>query len=129
MEEKRSVPRMKVVGRFKITESHSNKGKGVGQVTDMSTEGMRLQGPESLEVDTTAAFEMTVPQADNTCDSVLFDARVIWSRESTTPGMYEAGIRLWSISDDEGKYLQQIVESIPDGQQQLEEILHRPIRY
>lgn len=127
MEEKRSVTRMNAIDRYRITESNSDKD--VGLATDISIEGMRLQGPESLEVDSTATFEMTVPLEDNTSDSLLFDARVVWSRESTTPGMYEAGIRLWSISPGDSNYLQQIVESIPDGEQQLEAILRRPVRY
>jgi hypothetical protein len=127
MKEKRLLPRMNVVTHYKITES--NADKDLGRVTDISTEGMRLQGPESLEVNTTSTFEMTVPQEDNTNDSLLFDARVIWSRESSTPGMYDTGIRMWSISSDDRNCLQQIVDSIPDGQQQLEELLHSPFRY
>lgn len=122
MKEKRSLPRVNVVAYYKITDLESDRD--MGQVTDITTEGMRLQGQEPMEVNTTCRFKMTVPEEDNMNGNLLFDANVVWCQESMTPGMYDSGIRLQNISSEDSHYLQQIVENIPFERQHLE--IHRP---
>jgi hypothetical protein len=127
MKEKRLLPRMNVATHYQIIELDS--AENPGRVMDLTTDGMRLRSPEPFETNTTGVFEMIIPQEDNASDSLLFDANVIWSRESSTPRMYDTGIRVWSISIDDSDYLQQIVDDIPIERQPLVDHLLRPFRY
>ncbi len=118
---------MNVVAHYKITESDSDLD--TGRVMDITTEGMRLQGPLPFAVNTTSTFEMTIPQEDNIGSSLLFDANVAWCKESATPGMYDSGISLWNISEEDCDYLQRLVASITTEPPTPEDHPFRPSRY
>ncbi len=90
---------------------------------DITTEGMRLKGPVPLYVNTSATYEMSIPQRDNLSDSLVFDANVVWCRESSARGVYDSGIRLWKISPEDRDYLEYIVDSTPAGSTEKREEL------
>jgi hypothetical protein len=121
MREKRSSPRFDVVAYYKLSEL--NPDQDSGRVTDISTEGMRVQGREPIEVNQNRRFEMTVPKTGSMGGNVLFNADVIWCQESTTPGMFESGIHLTSISAADSNNLQEIIENMPIERRQIQ--MHR----
>lgn len=111
MKEKRTLLRKNVVSHYRITETNSDLDRG--RVMDITTEGMRLKGPVPLYANTSTTYEMAIPQKDNMSDSVIFDANVVWCRESAIRGVYDSGLRVWNISPEDHDYLEYIVDSTP----------------
>ena len=86
MNEERKHVRMQVVSYLEVRDSGTNRE--MGRVTEITTEGMKLQTPEPIEPETTLAFDMALPPHKRTRDSISFEAQVVWCEKSEASGLY-----------------------------------------
>jgi hypothetical protein len=122
MKDSRKHRRMHVVSYLKLTESDTDRA--MGRIVDITRKGMRLQGREPIEPNTTRKFEMSLPPRQGSSESVVFDANVIWCNATPKTGLYDVGIQLRQTSPHVSDTIQKIVENTPFEYRRLN--LHRP---
>lgn len=127
MKDERKQDRTDVVTYLEVRESGTNRE--VGRVSEITTEGMKLQSPEPMDTDTTLSFEMVLPPHRRTREAIKFEAQVIWCKKSDTPGMYESGIRMEHVSPADVEVIQQIMEESPFGIARLSVNRTRPLEH
>ncbi|MCP4584202.1 MAG: PilZ domain-containing protein [candidate division Zixibacteria bacterium] len=109
MEENRKQKRMHVISYLKVQEQQSSKD--LGQVVNMSSEGMGLYSDEPLESDSMVKLKLTLPTDSNENYELAFDARVAWCRQSVLPGYYDSGVQLIDVPSDELGILEEFIEA------------------
>ena len=124
MKEERKQQRTHVVSYLEVRESGSDRV--MGRVSEITTEGMKLQTREPMEPNTTLAFEMALPPHKRTRDSISFEAQVIWCEKSEDSGLYESGVQMMGITPEDVNEIRQIMEDAPFEHPHLN--VHRPRR-
>ncbi|MCD6249967.1 MAG: PilZ domain-containing protein [candidate division Zixibacteria bacterium] len=122
MNDDRKETRTEIASFLEIREGGSDRE--IGRVTEITTEGMKLQSPEPMEPDATFELEMSMPPAKRTRGAIRFNAQVIWCNKSEETGLYESGIQMKDISNEDLAEIKQIMDEAPFEQRRLN--LHRP---
>ncbi len=108
MEENRKQKRMHVISYLKVQEQQSSKD--LGQVVNMTSEGMGLYSEEPLDSDSLVKLKLTLPTTGNEDNELAFDARVTWCRQSVLPGYYDSGVQLLDVQPDDLEILEEFIE-------------------
>ena len=121
MKDERKETRAEIASFLEVREGGDRK---IGRVTEITTEGMKLQSPEPMEPDAVFELEMSMPPAKRTREAIRFNAQVIWCTKSEDTGLYESGIRMRGITAEDIAEIKQIMDEAPFEQRCLN--LHRP---
>ena len=108
MKENRKQKRMHVISYLKLQQQQSNKD--LGQVVNISSEGLGLYSEEPLQSDSMVKLKLTLPTTINKNNELAFDARVAWCRQSVLPGYYDSGVQLMDVPSDNLEMLEQFIE-------------------
>jgi len=122
MKDDRKEARTEIQSFLEVREGGSDIE--IGRVTEITTEGMKLQSPEPMEPDAVFEFEMSMPPAKRTRGAIRFDAQVIWCTKSEDTGQYESGIQMKGLNNEDLAEIKQIMDEAPFEQRRLS--LHRP---
>ena len=123
MKDERKQARTEIDAFLEVREGGSDRE--IGRVTEITTEGMKLQSKEPMAPEATFEFEMSLPPARRTREAIRFDAQVIWCTKSDESGLYESGIQMKGITAEDIEEIQQIMQEAPFKQRYLN-IIHRP---
>ena len=118
---------MNVVSYLKISES--GKERELGRVSDISTDGIRLQASDPIATETTYEFEMALPLREGSNKSVTFHGEVVWCRKSPQSGYYDAGVQLVDVPQKTCKTIRKIIENTPFEQRRLNITRPRPMEH
>ncbi len=127
MKDERKAARTEISAFLEVRDG-GNDGE-IGRVTEITTEGMKLQSPEPMEPDAVFELEMAMPPAKRTRDAIRFDAQVVWCTKSDESGFYESGIQMKGLSTEDIAEIKQIMEEAPFEQRRLNMIRPRPMEH
>lgn len=108
MIEARKLKRMHVMSYIRVTER--SRDRAFGHVVDISSEGMRLCGDQPIEPEATYHFIMILPRVDRGEKEVQFDANVIWCKKDILFDIYDAGVQLFNISDEDRQTIEDFIQ-------------------
>lgn len=108
MTEERALKRMHVISYLKVSER--NTDYSIGQVVDITTEGMRLYSKEPLQPEMIRQFSMALNENEENTRDVTFDAVVIWCKKAHDRGYYDMGIQLRNVSEYDSKTIEQLCQ-------------------
>ena len=108
MKETRRLKRMHVISYLKVRER--NTDKDLGQVMDMTTEGMGLYSQDKLETNSLIKLKLMLPSLINDTSEIAFDAQVVWCAEADHPGFYDSGVKLLNVPRSDLEILEQFIE-------------------
>ncbi len=108
MKETRRLKRMHVISYLKVQEK--NTDKELGQVVNMTTEGMGLYGQDPLEANSTVKLKLMLPSLERLDNQITFDARVVWCTEADHPGFFDSGIKLLNVPYEDLEILEKFIE-------------------
>ena len=108
MTEERALKRMHVISYLKVSER--NTEQSIGQVVDITSEGMRLYSKEPLQPETDWQFSMALNENDENARDVTFDAVVIWCKKAHDRGYYDMGIQLRNVSEHDSKTIERLCQ-------------------
>jgi len=108
MKEIRRLKRMHVISYLKVQER--NTEKDLGQVVDMTTEGMGLYSQNQLETNALIKLKLTLPSLINDTSEIAFDALVVWCAEADHPGFYDSGVKLLNVPQSDLEILERFIE-------------------
>ena len=127
MKDERKETRAEIASFLEVREGGSDTE--IGRVTEITTEGMKLQSPEPMEPDATFELEMSMPPAKRTREAIRFNAQVIWCNKSEETGQYESGIQMKDISKEDLVERKQIMDEAPFEQRRLSLHRSRPMEH
>lgn len=96
MAEKRRMKRRHLIYYLSVFDRLTNHF--VGQLVDITTEGIMLTSETKFELDTLHKLKMVLPEKIMGKNEILFDAQSLWSKQSINPNFYDTGFRLSKIS-------------------------------
>jgi c-di-GMP-binding flagellar brake protein YcgR len=108
-EERRAYERYSVNFYLRVIDVDSDTL--LGNVVDISLNGMRLVSETLLPVDKTHRVRMEIALGEDDTEHVDFVATSIWSREDLTPGLYESGWKN-TLSPAASRSLQRLIDRI-----------------
>ena len=82
----------------------------MGRIIDITSEGMRLCGDQPIEANSTYQFTMTLPEVDRGNTEICFDANVIWCKKDDVFDLYNAGVRLMNVSENDRKIIEDFIQ-------------------
>ena len=122
MNDERKKVRTEITSFLEVREGGSDRE--IGRVTEITTEGMKLQTPEPMAPDAVFELEMSMPPARRTREAIRFDAQVVWCTKSDDTGLYESGISMKGLTAEDVAEIKQIMDEAPFEHRRLN--LHRP---
>lgn len=105
MSEKRQKQRWEIADYFHNKESLEsgnfdvidlNINQSIGQLVDISSDGMKLQSEEALEKGVIFKLRIDLPKEIKGSDQLIVDARSLWGRKSDDSKYYETGFEFLS---------------------------------
>jgi hypothetical protein len=88
-----------------------NTDQAIGQIVDITIEGIQLVAEEPFETNTVCKFRMTLPVEAEGIGQISFSAQNRWCEaDHNNPGFYNAGFRLRKISLRNIGILERLIE-------------------
>jgi hypothetical protein len=122
MKDERRADRAEIASFLEVRDGSNDRE--IGRVTEITTEGMKLQTPEPMAPDAVFELEMAMPPAKRTREAIRFEAQIVWCTKSVDTGLYESGVQMKGLSDADIAEIQQIMDEAPFEHRRLS--LHRP---
>ncbi|MFH2034968.1 MAG: PilZ domain-containing protein [Candidatus Zixiibacteriota bacterium] len=108
MFELRKLKRMHVMSYIRINEQKTDNN--FGHLMDITTEGMRLCGDQPIEPAAVYKFTMRLPHVDFGKKEIVFDANVVWCQKDKLFDLYDAGIQLRDISNEDRQVIEDFIQ-------------------
>lgn len=112
MEDRRQQKREHLIHYFRILER--NTGKEVGNLVNITIEGLNMVRFEPLKIQTPLQLRMDFPEEFEGKRSFEFDGRVIWCRFDTNYDRFAIGLRFSNISEEDKQLLKGLIEFYQD---------------
>ncbi len=96
MEERRKQPRYQTESPFFVWDKLHNAL--LGQVTDISEQGLELLSKNRIRPDTAFKCKMSMPENDDDVDFVSFEAESKWCNTGGETGTFSVGLEFVSIT-------------------------------
>lgn len=108
MRDRRRSKRVHVISYLKVKEKTTDKT--LGQVADITSEGLGLYGPDPLKPDTDITLKLYLLTPVNGKYEISFKAHVIWSKVGEHPGLFDSGVKLIDTREDDIEILEDFIE-------------------
>lgn len=91
-EERRKTARIRLTPDIGVYDTQTKKR--VGNLVDISTEGIMLAGGSAMRINTVYEFRVTMPISIYGKNEIIFNAVCLWCNRTTNPSTYQAGFQL-----------------------------------
>lgn len=108
MEERRKSERRRLVHQLMVFDRDTEEL--AGYLVDITTEGIMLMGKDPLEAGSTRNLRMLLPDKIQGSRQVAFDARSIWCRKNIRSGLFEMGLQLSEVADEDLETIRHLIE-------------------
>ena len=108
MQERRKEQRSRAVVNIGVYDLQTKEQ--VGQLVDMSTEGIMLVGGQKMKLNTVYQFKIVFPIAIYKDREISFTAVCLWSEKDTGDSGYQAGFQLHNVEPDLKKLLKCLIQ-------------------
>lgn len=103
MIEKRRLPRKRPAAPLQVTDTMT--GRVVGQIGNLSLEGMMLLADVAIADDALYQFSFQLPDEHGRLQPIEVGVHELWSDPTDRPGRYWAGFRFIDLGDAEAGIL------------------------
>jgi hypothetical protein len=110
----RESKRQQLTEYLEVSDHATNKV--IGQLADISLQGVKLISHEHLTTGKDFELKVKVPSDIIKEGSISFDAKSIWIGKSQSPDHFAIGFRTTSISDNNRKLLTKLINSAEPGE-------------
>ncbi|MDM8523551.1 PilZ domain-containing protein [Desulfococcaceae bacterium HSG8] len=107
MPEKRKQKRRHLIYYLNVFDR--NTDQRIGQLVNITTDGVMLTSEDPIEADTVFEFKMILPEEIKGIRLVTFDARSRWYRRSVKPRFYDIGFELLDISSEHARIIENLI--------------------
>lgn len=107
MREKRKLKRKQLIYYLNVFDR--NTGERVGQLVNITTEGLMLTSETPVAGDTLFQLRMVLPEEIKGQEQITFDARSLWCAKSVNPEFYDIGFKLVNISQESAKVIESLI--------------------
>jgi len=91
-----------------------NTDESIGQVVDISTEGLRILSESPVATDREYRLRLEPTDAGDSGRPVEFDAVCVWLEKEFSSGAYNGGFRILKISKRNRETLERLIERFGD---------------
>jgi hypothetical protein len=98
---------------FYLRVFDKENGDLIGQVIDVTTEGMQLISEFELEKNKKYLCEMTLPNLKKDSESfkIIFNAKCLWSKKDSNPNFFLSGYKIKDISNQNLLLLMNLIQN------------------
>jgi len=89
-------------------------GESMGQVVDISTEGLRILSEFPMATDREYRLRLEPAGSDDSRRPVEFDAVCVWLEKEFSSGAYNGGFRITRISGGDREVVERLIERFGD---------------
>jgi len=82
----------------------------IGNVTDLSSSGMRLCCRNPVKIDDILNCRMVLPSPPMSCQEISFRAKVVWCERAFNPNYYDIGTKSHELTDSEQEIINKLIE-------------------
>lgn len=107
MADKRKLHRRHLIYYLKAYDRDDHRL--LGHMADITVEGLLLVSEEPLQVDRDYRIRMNLPESFSSTEYIEFEARCLWSQNSVNPSLYDSGLKLLNIKDEDRKAIENLV--------------------
>ena len=104
----RKLERIRLSQYLRVFDRDS--GELLGQLENITMEGMMLSSVAPLEKDKVYLMWMDLPAEIDGCLQIIFDAKCVWSSEYINADLYNSGFCLTKIDDQNIALIKKITE-------------------
>ena len=103
------TPRSKRHNLYFLSAFDAHSGDSLGQLSDISVEGVSILGETQLQCPRTYLLRILVPQGDSPDLSLEFEAESRWT--SADSGSFTTGFRISFLTDEQRALIEKVVDS------------------
>jgi c-di-GMP-binding flagellar brake protein YcgR len=104
---KRKLKRRHLIYYLNVYDT--NTDRLLGQLVDITTEGMMLTSDDPIEENVFFELRMVLPEAIEAKEEILFDARSLYCRQDVNPDLYSTGFKFENISENDQKIIENLI--------------------
>ena len=108
MSERRRLSRNHLFYYFRVFDRSDNNL--VGFMVDLSPEGLKIISESEVRVGHTYYLRLNPPLEIYGKELLEFDAECMWCRKNTDPDYFNAGFRLFNVSNENIELIQRLVD-------------------
>ncbi|GBC60595.1 PilZ domain-containing protein [Desulfonema ishimotonii] len=97
--DKRTARRRNIIYYLKVFDSNTNLL--LGQLVDITVNGMKLISEEPAEPGIRLMLKMILPEEMHRKECILFEAESLWCKRDINPSYYSIGFEFLDISEDD----------------------------
>ena len=86
-------------------------GELLGQLENISVEGIMLSGDKVLEEGKICHMWMDLPSDMSDCIQITFNARIVWSSKYTNADLYNTGFQFTKINEQNIELIKRLIEA------------------
>lgn len=75
-----------------------NTGQFVGQLVNITTEGIMLISEDPIKPNQHFEFRMVLPEKIDGTEEILFDAKSMWCKKDVNPSFYDVGFQIENVA-------------------------------
>lgn len=107
MGEKRKLKRRHLI--YYLSVFDQNSGKFLGQLVDITTEGMMLTSEAPLKENLIYSLKMVLPEKIHGKMEISFKAKSLWCNPDINPNFYDIGFQFIDISLKDVKIIESLI--------------------
>ncbi len=107
MSEKRKLKRRHLI--YYLSVYDRNTEELVGQLVDITTEGIMLTSEKPMEPGVDLALKMNLPEEINGNNHITFDAKSLWCKKDVNPNFFAIGLEFIDISRREIRIIENLI--------------------
>jgi len=108
MLERRKYPRKDLLLFANVYDSKS--GKIIGTLLNITLDGAMILSESQIDRDNTMELHIKLPEDFVRKNELIFTANSRWCAPDINPEFYDVGYQFVSVSDEDGKIIQAIIE-------------------
>ncbi len=113
VENRRSLERRRLTQYLRVFDKES--GLLLGQLENISVEGMMLSGDKPLEEGKIYHMWMDLPSQTDEIFQITFNARNMWNSKYTNADLYNSGFKFTRISEENLDLVKRLIEEYCAG--------------
>lgn len=108
MSAQRKLERKRLIFYLKVFGEKTNRL--IGDLVDITTEGIRLIGNRPIKTEITYKLRMDLPREINGKREIIFNARSRWCEKDDRTDFYNTGFQLMSISPGDVNRIENLIQ-------------------